>query len=396
MKLQLTKDKTIDIRMPWEKSAPAGTGASARKKGLMDVVGVELTDDPAGCPAVRLRHRKDGWHLVAAGRVPAPEGHLPETWEETGKQPQWALPAAFQAPHAALVVASAQSFIRQTTPAGLVSDPYAAKTASEAAPRKLGIRREAASKPAEAEKPMPRPQAGIPLSHNGTRSVMLPLADDGFALQCGLPEFQVLWLSRLLPEGHRPTAASVQIREAALLSAPLMQPAFREAGGNAAAVFVLDHAVFFAAYREGTPILFRECPDVGGSADLRKGVGAALGLEDAMIDSVLDDTLLDPRPALEPYVRPVLRQLALSLDYLRERHNLTIGAVLVFGLSAGARYWSQMCEDSLHFPLLAPEPFEGLVKATGKKKNETAEISPSEASAFLAALGAARSAMEAK
>ena len=48
MKLQLTKDKTIDVKMPWEKSA--GGGSSVRGAGLSDVTGVLLEGgDPRGC-----------------------------------------------------------------------------------------------------------------------------------------------------------------------------------------------------------------------------------------------------------------------------------------------------------------------------------------------------------
>ena len=52
----------------------------------------------------------------------------------------------------------------------------------------------------------------------------VPLDEASFILQAGMPEYQVFWLSRLLPEGHRPTACSVQVEPSALLASLLQQP----------------------------------------------------------------------------------------------------------------------------------------------------------------------------
>jgi len=82
----------------------------------------------------------------------------------------------------------------------------------------------------------------------------------------------------------------------------------------------------------------------------------------------------------------------ISLDYLQNRHNLRIDKVFIMGLPSGARYWSQMAEETLRMPLVAPSVFDGLVLPP--KNRELAEMTPSKSQAFLAALGAARAAME--
>ena len=139
-------------------------------------------------------------------------------------------------------------------------------------------------------------------------------------------------------------------------------------------------------------MLFRSCPGVAGWEMLREGVKLRLGLEDEMVDEILDDALIDPRSAMEPFVRPILQQLEISLDYLVSRHNLRIDKVFIMGLPSGARYWSQMAEESLRMPLIAPSVFDGLTLPP--KDHELAEMTPSKSQAFLAALGAARAAME--
>ncbi len=390
MKLQLSKTKTITI--------------GGAHRALSDVTGVVLNGgDERGCPAVRLVHKKGGWSVAAAGFVPTPVDALPDSWDGANKaQTPWSLPAAFQAPHAALAVLSPSMFTRQTTPDALTADlVQAAPKATPVTPplRKLGVRRleKKAAAPAakSAEGAAEKEQdvtPGIPAQAEGVRFVTQPLAEKPFVIQAGLPEYQVAWLSHLLPEGRRPTAASIQTLPSALLASLCEQPAFNAAGGTVFAIYVLRHTVYLAGYKDAQLILFRSCPGVAGWEMLREGVKLRLGLEEEMVDEILDDALIDPRTAMEPFVRPVLQQLEISLDYLQNRHNLRIDKVFVMGLPSGARYWSQMAEESLRMPLIAPSVFEGL--ALPQKNRELAELTPSKSQAFLAALGAARAAME--
>ncbi len=395
MKLQLTKDKTIDIKMPWEKST--GGGSSARGAGLSDVTGVLLeSGDPRGCPAVRLQRRKGAFHLAAVDFVPPPAGTFPSSWEESKFQPDWSLPPAFQAPQAALAVFSPDMFIRQTTVDALMGGTT---TDSGAAPakKKLGIRRNAQATPEKEKSTSPAkadaPAPFMPVSRDGVRYVTAPLGEAPFILQTGLPEYQVLWLSRLLPEGRRPTACSVQTGLAAMLAALHEQPEFVAAGGTAVAVFVTRSSTYFAGYRKGALLLFRECPSAAGYEVMRELVKSGLGVTDDLVDSILEDTLIDPRSALEPLVRPVLQQLQLSLDYLAQRHDVHVDKVFLMGLPAGAAYWSAFAQEMLGVPFVSPGVFEGLVLP--KTANAMPDdLSPAASQVFLLSLGAARAAME--
>lgn len=395
MKLQLTKTKTVEIDF---------SRLGGRRKPLLDVTGVALnTGDALGCPAVRLVHKKGGWHVVAAGFVAAPADPFPASWEDANRaQMTWSLPVAFQAPHAALAVQSPNMFTRQTTVDALTTDlvQTAPKVTGTPPPRKLGVRRLEKKPAVSAEKPAESTSGrvpvdvtpGVPAQADGVRFVTQPLAEAPFVIQSGLPEFQLLWLSHLLPEGRRPTAASIQTLPSALLASLCEQPAFNAVGGTAFAIYVMRSAVYLAGYKDGRLMLFRSCPGVAGWEMLREGVKLRLGLEEEMVDEILDDALIDPRSAMEPFVRPVLQQVEISLDYLQNRHNLRIDKVFIMGLPSGARYWSQMAEETLRMPLVAPSVFDGL--ALPPKNRELAEMTPSKSQAFLAALGAARAAME--
>jgi hypothetical protein len=394
MKLQLTKDKTIDIKMPWEKTA-AGGASSRKAASLSDVTGVLLeSGDPRGCPAVRLQRRKDGLHLLSAGFVPSPVDALPTSWEESKSQTPWSLPTAFQAPQAALAVLSPDLFIRQTNVDALAANGKA-EAASEPVKKKLGVRRSPVSEkkdkvaPAKSSAPAPF----VPVSRDGNRFVTAPLAEADFVLQTGLPEYQVLWLSRLLPEGHRPTACSVQTGPAAMLAALHEQPDFVAAGGTTAAVFVTRSSIYFAGYKKGKLLLFRECPDAAGYDVMRELVKSGLGVTDELVDSILEDTLIDPRPALEPLVKPVLQQLQLSLDYLAQRHDVHADKVFLMGLPAGAGYWNSFAQEMLGVSFVSPGVFEGLVLPKAADAMP-ADLTPAASQVFLIALGAARAALE--
>ena len=397
MKLQLTKDKTIEIKFP--------SGGGAKSAG--DITGIELfAPGETGCPAVRLIRKKKGWHIAATGFVKSPNGELPMRWEDTPHQPIWEMPREFTSPHAALAANSPMATFAQSTADAVVQDMMSGLPAQDIksalsektsldGKKRFGIKRDQPAaqpqKPAttpEASAHRPEfPEAGKPVSENGRRFVVRPMAEENFHLCASLPEFQTLWLSRLLPEGKRPTASSIQVSESALMASILLQPEFIAADGSALAIFARPDSTYLAGYKKGEPVLWRRCPGVGGTLAMRETVRATLGLDEELVDSVLNESLIDPRPALEPFVRPILGQLSLSLDYLAGKHGLKFDHAFLMGIGAGAAHWSAYAEESLHLKLLSPDPFEGLVVDKG--------VDSGNASRQLVALGAAIAGMEA-
>ena len=380
MEIQLTKTKTITI----------GGGQHRRKT---DIVGVDLfSGDERGCPAVRLTEKKGVLTVAAAGFVPPPANPLPDSWDAAAKSCSWSLPSEFQAPQAALAVTSPEMFYAQTTPEAFKSDLAAGAHRSaepaKAKSAKIGIiRKPSAPKPEPAPAPAPAaakaaPEAapGEPVSNGGVRFVMKPMAKmEGFVMEAGLPEYQVLWLSRLLPEGRRPTAASIQLKPAALAASVLKLEEFASAKGSALALFPGESEMAIAGYKEGDLVLWRKCRCVPGWREIREGVKRGLGLEDDMVESVLDDTLIDPLPVLEPLLKPLIEELAISRDYLVSKLGVTPESVLAIGLPAGAKYFSALAEEQAHLKVIAPPVFGGLHLAAEVKTP----------AAFLGALGAA-------
>ena len=414
MEIQLTKTKTITI-------GGGGGAKKAKRRAALDVVGLDLfSGDKRGVPAVRLTEKKGVLHLAAVGFVPAPAAALPTSWEAASKPCTWTLPPHFQSPHAAIAVTSSDMFLAQTTRDAFKSDLSSGAhrgesdpTASAAAPgapkpRKFSLRRDNTphmqppqaaqnpapapqqpQKPAEPAASVPEPTDGVPLSNNGTRFVMKPLAEsDEFVLEAGMPEYQILWLSRLLPEGKRPTAASVQLRPSALAASVIRQPSFA-AKGASLAMFLSDTGANIVGYRDGDIVLWRECRHVPGWLKIRTQLKKGLGLDDETVLSVLEDTLIDPRPALEPIITPLIDELAVSRDYLVGKLGLEVKSALLMGLPAGGSYWSAISEDRIHLPIVAPSPFDGIDKAEKLHQDEQAALAGGGANAFLGALGAA-------
>lgn len=386
MVIQLTKTKSITI----------GGGPKKSHKNT-DVVGIDMFGgDSRGFPAVRLSEKKGQIKVLASGFVPDPGKPLPYSWEEASKNPIWALPSEFQAPHAAFAISSPEAFLVQTTLEAVKSDVangshHGEETTAVVKPRKFGIRREA-KKPTEKKSDEPNDgsvtkvdnsaiEPGVPVSNGGTRFVMRPMSlSDGFVMEAGIPEYQALWLSRLLPEGKRPTVASIQPRAAAVTASILKDPGFAKAGGNGLALFINDEDCTIAGFKDGDLVLWRRCQGAPGGKAIREALRKGLGVDDEMLDGIMADNLIDPRPVLEPVILPIVDELAVSRDYLAGKLNLTINKAFVVGLASGIGYWSAVFEERARIKLAECRPFDGFEGAVPEAKDM---------SAFTGALGAA-------
>ncbi len=329
------------------KSAPITAKLTSQRKPFTDVVGLELGAGFAeGVPAVRLCKREGKTEVLAVGFL-----RLPDTVPDTAAaadaaHAQWQLPRPFQAPFAALAVTSKLAFLRNAT------GPDDEK--SERKPTDF-------------------------------RSVSRISAPDLPAITAGLPEFQAAWAARLLVEGHRPTACSLQVSSAAAINCFTCAPAFNSVSGTAVSLFVFADHTALAAFHDSRLVLYREHPV--GYNHLRVAVSAQMHIEPELADAVLEDTLIDPTPMLEPVLRPLFRQVEISSDYLQRRRNCQSKNFFVCGLPAGAKYWSTVFFHMMNLPLTVFSPFDGIAKS--------ATADPGTATPFLmAAVGAARAVLE--
>ncbi len=323
---------------------------SPQRKSYTDIVGLELGAGLSqGVPAVRLRKREGKTELLAAGFLNLP-GVLPETPEAVSETVTWHLPKPFQAPYAALAVSSKQAFLRHSA------------SGDEGPDKKQ-------------------------LDYRQTSQV---IAQDLPPLVAGLPEFQAAWAARLLPEGHHPTACSLQLSATAAMSGLLATPTFAESEGNAIAFFVFPDFTALAAFHDAKLVLYRE--HGAGANHLRQAISAQMGIEVALADSVLNDTLIDPTPIIEPVLRPLFRQVEISADYLLRRRNCPLKHFFVCGLTAGGNYWSTLFSRMMNQTLSPCLPTDGIEPGVSSSHvpDNLHEVAP----LLMAAAGAARAVLE--
>ncbi|HNX36111.1 MAG TPA: hypothetical protein PKM57_15910 [Kiritimatiellia bacterium] len=335
------------------KSVSLPTKLAPPHKPHTDIVGLELGCGLAdGVPAVRLRKRDGVIELLAAGFLHLP-GTLPDSpdFAPTPGTTVWTLPRPFQAPHAAIAVTSKLAFFRQS-----------AGAAEEGQEKKQVAYRQAAR-------------------------VVVP---DQPPFTAGLPEFQAAWAARLLPEGRPPTACSLQVSVAAAMSGFLPHPAFVEAGGNAVTLFVFANHTALAAFQDFRLVLYREHPI--GADHLRNAISSQMHMEIGLADAVLEDTLIDPTPIIEPVLRPLFRQVEISADYLLRRRNCPVKHFFVCGLTAGSRYWSAIFAHMMSQPLTPCLPLDG-IRVTAPASCLPKDLNAA-APLLMTAIGAARAVLE--
>ena len=333
------------------KSAPLNVKFSTQSKPFTDVVGLEIgASYTQGVPAVRLRKRNGKSELVAAGFLALP-GELPQKPDLEDEVPIWSLPRPFQAQYAALAVTSPLAFLRHA--AGSIDDEEANKLLAY-------------------------------------RTASRQFAPELPPLMAGIPKFQATWAARLLPEGHQPTACSLQVSPAAAINTFLASPLFDSVSGTAVMLFVFPAYTSLVAFSESRLVLYREHPV--GYGHVREAVSSHMRIDPSLADSILEDTFIDPTPMVEPVLRTLFRQVEISCDYLTRRKNCQTQNIFVCGLPSGAKHWTSVFARMLKLTLVPFLPFEGLERAS--QSSGVPENFSTIAPFLTTALGAARAVLE--
>ena len=138
-------------------------------------------------------------------------------------------------------------------------------------------------------------------------------------------------------------------------------------------------------------MLYRE--HAAGYLHLRKVVSQQMGIDMALADSLLDDTLVDPTPIIEPVLRPLFRQVEISSDFLLRRRNCKADHFFLCGVPAGNRYWSSVFAQMMSHTLTPLPPLDG-AEPPPPGHSGADPLTPAQKQLLMTAYGAARAALE--
>ncbi|MBQ6103770.1 MAG: hypothetical protein IJL06_08875 [Kiritimatiellae bacterium] len=326
---------------------------SGRKGPPSDVVGIEVGAGLAeGAPAVRLRRAPDGaLRIAAAGFVPVVSDVASILAMPADMRGPWSLPTAFRAPAAALAVTSPDALVRQSDSVEDATADFDVST----------LRTKA--------------------SATGKKGALPFVAF--------MPEELAKRVARLLPEGHKPTAVSVQVSPLARVNAFAASPALDAAGGTAVLVQIASNATTIALFARGSVALYRELSV--GEEDSLRAVAGPMNVDNATAKELLEGGLVDPAPFLGPLLMPVFRQAELSTDWVLRRNGLVVERFFVAGPPALAPHWTAIFREQTGRDAAVCDPIADFPQEEG------AFLPPDFGKVtglFSAALGAAAAAMQ--
>ena len=269
-----------------------------RNHVLTDVVGLEIGAGVAqGVPAVRLRRQNEKVEVVAAGFLDL-KGDLPETHTAAEIQPVWQLPGKFAAPHAALALTSTLGVIRHATGAG------------EDIPEKKQMM---------------------------YREIDRSFGSDVPPLLAAMPDFQASWAAKLLPEGRRPTACSLQLTSLAAMNCFQRHATCHRLEGGCIVLFVFQSYTAMVAFHSGIPLLYREHPL--GALHIQQEIASRMQMDVATVNQFMEDASVDLSLIFESVLRPLYRQVEIISDYVSRRRNTQVSRYYLAGAVAGEVYW---------------------------------------------------------
>jgi len=285
-----------------------------------DIVGIELGAGLAqGVPAVRMCRQNGVIEILAMDFLPL-QDTLPQSPEGVSDVKEvWHLPKAFCAPHAALTITSELTFLR-----------HSSGTTDEIPEKKR-----------------------FPYRH-----ISRVLAQDVPVLIAGVPEFQAQWAAGLFPEGHPPTACSLQISPLAAMNGLLHHPSIRNLDGCCIAMLVFARHTALVAFQNRIPVLYREHPL--GVMQVQQEVAEKMQLDPVLIQQLLNDASVDSSSFFEPILRPLYRQVEILSDYLARRRNAPASRFFITGPLVGERYWISLFGQMMGQELTVCPPLAGI------------------------------------
>lgn len=325
--------------------------AGQEQKKQNEMVGIELGSGASeGTPAVCIRRQDGGGYEVVAAAYLGLDSAIPVGDTSLMKQGLWALPKAFQVPSAAFSVTSPDAVLRQAS----------------------GVE-----------------EALVDKGEVAYRTAAYATEEHAMPFVAALPEHVAFWAAHLLPEGHRPTAVSIQVTDLARVNAFMASPLFAQSNGTALLLIAGAESTALVIFHEFLPILYRKHSI--GSRDVLDAVCKKMNLDEATVQELLNDNLVDPTAVIEPVLSPLFRQAELSVDYAVRMKGCFVDQFYLMGLETGGRYWSTVFKLKTGAEIVEVRPSELLPLATG------ADVPPNFehcARHFVPAMGAAVAALE--
>lgn len=321
-------------------------------KTLSDVVGVEVGANlPLGTPVARVRRAADGSVELAAAGFVSLLSDLPDSPEDAAKDENtWALPKVYCASSAAIAIKCGSAILRQ---ASSLEDGLSEK-----------------------EKKVCRAEA-------------YALPGDEFGLVAGVPEHIGAWAASLFPESRKPTACSLQVSQLAWINAFLVSEDFASTNGTALLLLVDRRSTAIIVFHARKMILYREYSV--GSDDVIDALGRDMNLDQAMVEKILEDNLVDPTSVIEPILAPLFRQAELSTDYAHRKSQCFVERFFVARVFSGTRYWAEVFKSKTGGELVPCNPLDRFrVAADAKIPADFDRVSQH----FVSALGAAIAVLE--
>jgi len=322
-----------------------------------DVVGIEIGANlPQGAPAVRLHIVKKQVELLAAGFVELDQT-MPGSAADLEEIPTkfWHLPKAFQASKAAIAITSKNAQLRQTSDTGEKDD-------SRLVLRKASLKTDPQHPP----------------------------------LVASMPDYLAAWAASKFPEGHRPTVRSIQTSLSAALNCFLCGPVTLSSGTPAIVVLCFRHHSSIIAFyqnpvlNENRLVLYREHPI--GYMTIKEAISAKMGIDVTVAETMMDDSVVDITPIINPLLNSLFRQVDISSDYLARHKNCPVDNFYIYGLPFGVSHWLTTFKQLIHKPLHHLHPFGGI--CCNNKRLLLPDNFEKTAPLFMSAIGAARALLE--
>lgn len=336
----------------------SGRFAFARKRGLTDVVGLDVGG--VTTRVVRLKCAANAVTLVSADLFPRQV--LPAVEGEAAVPQPLLLPKPLQALYAAISVTSPQASIR------LLSVPGGPESLEQLNFNELLGLAEGAE-------------------YRIGYEVLASEGREQNILASAIPEKQARWAVALLSQGI-PAARSLQTSGTAVLNCFSRELTARHDDVPSMFVHVGSDVTDVAVFFKGRLALYRQC--MMGSQLIVKTVQQRFGIEEDIVPGVLEDDLIDASQPIAVAMEPFLRQLVLAREFVERKRSCRIEKILLCGSLLGAQHWKLHINRTMG---ITPEAWNPLATVPSLPDALSDRVKGME-SRFAVAVGAALSVLE--